>query len=38
MTEARQARSVVILADSLDAESFRRLRVCLKWSNQDSEP
>lgn len=29
---ARLARSVVILPDSLDAESFRRLRVWLKWS------
>lgn len=24
-------RSVVILPDSMDAESFRLLRVCLKW-------
>ena len=28
---ARFARSVVILPDSLDAESFRQLRVRLKW-------
>ena len=28
---ARFARSVVILPDSLDAESFRQLRVWLKW-------
>ena len=28
---ARTARSVVILSDSLDAESFRALRVWLKW-------
>lgn len=28
---ARLARSVVILPDSLDAESFRQLRVWLKW-------
>ena len=28
---ARSARSVVILPDSLDAESFRQLRVRLKW-------
>lgn len=27
----RLARSVVILPDSLDAESFRQLRVWLKW-------
>lgn len=32
---ARFARSVVILPDSLDAESFRELRVRLKWGNQD---
>lgn len=30
---ARLARSVVILPDSLDAESFRKLRVWLKWGN-----
>jgi len=30
---ARFARSVVILPDSLDAESFRQLRVCLKWGS-----
>ena len=30
---ARLARSVVILPDSLDAESFRQLRVCLKWGS-----
>ncbi len=29
---ARYACSVIILPDSLDAESFRRLRVWLKWS------
>lgn len=28
---ARFARSVIILPDSLDAESFRQLRVWLKW-------
>jgi toxin CptA len=28
---ARFSRSVVILPDSLDAESFRQLRVWLKW-------
>ncbi|MBI5658455.1 MAG: hypothetical protein HZC43_02660 [Nitrosomonadales bacterium] len=28
---ARFARSVIILPDSLDAESFRQLRVRLKW-------
>ena len=28
---ARRACSVVILADSLDAESYRRLRVWLRW-------
>jgi toxin CptA len=28
---ARTARNVVILPDSLDAESFRQLRVWLKW-------
>ncbi len=28
----RLARSIVILPDSLDAESFRQLRVWLKWS------
>lgn len=28
---ARLARSVIILPDSLDAESFRQLRVWLKW-------
>lgn len=28
---ARFARSVIVLPDSLDAESFRQLRVCLKW-------
>lgn len=28
---ARLARSVLILPDSLDAESFRRLRVYLQW-------
>ena len=35
----RLARSVVILPDSLDAESFRQLRVCLKWgSNPKPQP
>ena len=29
--DAYLARSVIILPDSLDAESFRQLRVCLKW-------
>jgi toxin CptA len=28
---ARLARSIVILPGNLDAESFRQLRVCLKW-------
>jgi len=28
---ARMARSVIILPDSLDTESFRQLRVWLKW-------
>ncbi len=28
---ARLARSVVILPDSMDPESFRRLRIWLKW-------
>jgi toxin CptA len=28
---ARFARSVIIMSDSLDAESFRQLRVWLKW-------
>ena len=31
---ARLARSVVILADSLDAESFRQLRVWLRWGGK----
>lgn len=31
---ARFARSVVILPDSLEAESFRQLRVWLKWGTQ----
>ena len=36
---AHLARSVVILPDSLDAESFRQLRVCLKWgSNSKRQP
>ena len=36
---ARLARSVIILPDSLDAESFRQLRVCLKWgSNLKRQP
>jgi toxin CptA len=30
---ARFSRSVVILPDSLDAESFRQLRVWLKWGS-----
>ncbi len=30
---ARLARSVVILPDSLNAESFRQLRVRLKWGS-----
>ena len=30
---ARFARSVVILPDTLDAESFRQLRVWLKWGS-----
>lgn len=30
---ARLARSVVILPDSLDAETFRQLRVRLKWGS-----
>ena len=30
---ARLARSVVIFPDSLDAESFRQLRVWLKWGS-----
>ncbi len=29
----RRARSVVILPDSLDAESFRQLRVRLRWGD-----
>ena len=28
---ARMARSVIVLPDSLDTESFRQLRVWLKW-------
>lgn len=35
---ARFARSVVILPDSLEAESFRQLRVWLKWKNQEAAP
>jgi len=31
---ARFARSVVVLPDSLEAESFRQLRVWLKWGTQ----
>ena len=31
--DARFARSLVILPDSLDAESFRQLRVWLKWGS-----
>lgn len=31
--DSRFAHSVVILPDSLDAESFRQLRVWLKWGN-----
>lgn len=30
----RRARSVIILPDSLDAESFRQLRVQLRWGMQ----
>ncbi len=30
---ARLARNLVILPDSLDAESFRQLRVQLRWGN-----
>ena len=30
---SRFPRSVVILSDSMDQESFRKLRVWLKWSN-----
>lgn len=30
---SRLARSVIILPDSLDAESFRQLRVWLSWGN-----
>jgi toxin CptA len=33
---ARMARSIVILPDSLDAESFRQLRVWLKWGVQEA--
>ncbi len=33
--DARFARSVVILPDSLDAESFRQLRVWLKWHGNE---
>lgn len=37
--DARAVRSVIILPDSLDAESFRQLRVCLKWgSNSKPQP
>jgi toxin CptA len=32
--DARFARSVVILPDSMDAEAFRQLRVRLKWGDQ----
>lgn len=31
---ARLFRSVLVLPDSLDAESFRRLRVYLRWQEQ----
>lgn len=31
--ESRFARSVVILADSMEAESFRQLRVWLRWGS-----
>lgn len=31
---SHRACSVVILPDSLDAEDFRQLRVCLKWGNR----
>jgi toxin CptA len=30
----RQKRNVVLMSDSMDAESFRRLRVALKWRMQ----
>lgn len=33
---ARFARSVIILPDSLDAESFRQLRVGLKWGDKSA--
>ena len=32
------ARSIVILPDSMDAESFRELRVWLKWGMQTRKP
>ena len=32
---AYRARSIIILPDSLDSESFRQLRVWLKWANPD---
>jgi toxin CptA len=32
---ARFAHALVILPDSLEAESFRRLRVRLKWGTAD---
>ena len=32
------ARSIVILPDSMDSESFRQLRVWLKWANPDYVP
>jgi toxin CptA len=39
---ARHARSAIIMRDSLDAESFRQLRVRLKWGipngNRSREP
>lgn len=35
---AYTARSIVILPDSLDSESYRQLRVWLKWANPDYVP
>jgi toxin CptA len=34
----RRARSIVVLADSVDAESFRRLRIWLRWKRPVSAP
>lgn len=36
LESVRIARSIVILPDSLDAESYRQLRVWLKWGVQPS--